>query len=48
VNELEGEALRKDLALEQIVQHFPIRTIAVKTAIAERLVARGLGPFFLR
>ncbi|HLY36849.1 MAG TPA: acyl-CoA dehydrogenase family protein, partial [Candidatus Binatia bacterium] len=48
VNELEGEALHKHLALEQIVPHFPIRTIAVKTMIAERLVACGLGPVFLR
>jgi hypothetical protein len=30
------------------VPHFPIRTVAVKTRIAESLVARGLGPVFLR
>src|SRR5437667_1952365 len=48
VNELEGEALRKHLALEAIVPHMPIRTIAVKTRIAEALVARGLGPVVLR
>ena len=48
VNELEGDTLRRHLALETIVPRFPIRTIAVKTAIAERLVARGLGPVFLR
>jgi alkylation response protein AidB-like acyl-CoA dehydrogenase len=48
VNELEGEELRKHLALEQIVPRFPIRTIAVKTWIAETLVAGGLGPVFLR
>ena len=47
-NELEGEELRKHLALEQIVPHFPIRTIAVKTRIAEALAARGLGAVFLR
>src|SRR5439155_1263711 len=40
VNELEGEELRKHLALEAIVPHMPIRTIAVKTRIAEALVAR--------
>ena len=48
VNELEGEELRKHLALERIVPHMPIRTIAVKTRIAESLAARGLGPVFLR
>jgi hypothetical protein len=48
VNELEGEELRKHLALEAVVPHIPIRTIAVKTRIAEALVARGLGPVFLR
>ncbi len=48
VNELEGEELRKHLALEAIVPHMPIRTIAEKTRIAEALVARGLGPVFLR
>jgi len=30
------------------VIHMPIRTIAVKTRISEALVARGLGPVFLR
>src|SRR5881396_773095 len=48
VNELEGEELRRHLALEAILPHMPIRTIAVKTRIAEALVARGLGPVFLR
>ena len=48
VNELEGEELRRHLRLEAVVPHFPIRTIAVKTRIAEALVARGLGPVFLR
>ena len=48
VNELEGEELRAHLQLEAIVPHIPIRTIAVKTRIAEALVARGLGPVFLR
>jgi alkylation response protein AidB-like acyl-CoA dehydrogenase len=48
VNEFEGEELRQHLALETIVPHMPIRTIAVKTRISEALVARGLGPVFLR
>jgi alkylation response protein AidB-like acyl-CoA dehydrogenase len=48
VNELEGDELRKHLQLESIVPRLPIRTIAVKTRIAESLVARGLGPVFLR
>ena len=48
VNEFEGEELRKHLALEGIVPRMPIRTIAVKTRISEALVARGLGPVFLR
>src|SRR5947209_4181328 len=48
VNEMEGEELRRHLRLEAVVPHFPIRTIAVKTRIAEALVARGLGPVFLR
>ncbi len=48
VNEIEGEELRKHLALEAIVPRMPIRTIAVKTRISEALVARGLGPVFLR
>ncbi len=48
VNEFEGEELQKHLALEAIVPHMPIRTIAVKTRISEALVARGLGPVFLR
>jgi len=48
VNELEGEELRTHLRLEGIVPHMPIRTIAVKTRIAEALVGRGLGPVFLR
>jgi alkylation response protein AidB-like acyl-CoA dehydrogenase len=48
VNELDGEELRQHLQLEAIVPHFPIRTIAMKTRIAEALVAGGLGPVFLR
>jgi alkylation response protein AidB-like acyl-CoA dehydrogenase len=48
VNEFEGEELRKHLELESIIPRIPIRTIAVKTRIAEALVARGLGPVFLR
>ena len=48
VNEFEGDELRKHLALEAIVPHMPIRTIAVKTRISEALVARGVGPVFLR
>jgi len=47
-NEFEGEELRKHLLLESIIPRIPIRTIAVKTRIAETLVARGLGPVFLR
>jgi alkylation response protein AidB-like acyl-CoA dehydrogenase len=47
-NEFEGEELRKHLALEAILPRLPIRTIAVKQRIAEALVARGLGPVFLR
>jgi alkylation response protein AidB-like acyl-CoA dehydrogenase len=48
VNELDGDELRRHLAVEAIVPHMPIRTIAVKTRISEALVARGLGPVFLR
>jgi alkylation response protein AidB-like acyl-CoA dehydrogenase len=48
VNEFEGDELRKHLALEALVPRMPIRTIAVKTRISETLVARGLGPVFLR
>jgi alkylation response protein AidB-like acyl-CoA dehydrogenase len=48
VNEFEGEELKKHLLLESIIPRIPIRTIAVKTRIAEALVARGLGPVFLR
>jgi alkylation response protein AidB-like acyl-CoA dehydrogenase len=48
VNEFEGDELRKHLALEGLVPRMPIRTIAVKTRISEALVARGLGPVFLR
>ena len=48
VNEFEGDELRRHLALEAIVPHMPIRTIAVKTRISEALVTRGLGPVFLR
>jgi alkylation response protein AidB-like acyl-CoA dehydrogenase len=47
-NEFEGDELRKHLALEAIVPRMPIRTIAVKTRISEALVARGVGPVFLR
>jgi alkylation response protein AidB-like acyl-CoA dehydrogenase len=48
VNEFEGEELAKHLRLESIIPRLPIRTIAVKTRIAEALAARGLGPVFLR
>jgi hypothetical protein len=48
VNEFEGEELKRHLAVEAVVPHLPIRTIAMKTRIAEALVARGLGPVFLR
>ncbi|MCW5891195.1 MAG: acyl-CoA dehydrogenase family protein [bacterium] len=48
VNEFEGEELRRHLALQSIVPHIPIRTIAQKTRISEALVAGGLGPVFLR
>jgi alkylation response protein AidB-like acyl-CoA dehydrogenase len=47
-NEFEGEELARHLRLEEIIPRFPIRTIAEKTRIAEALVARGLGPVFLR
>ncbi len=47
-NEFEGEELRRHLAMEAILPRLPIRTIAVKERIAEALVARGLGPVFLR
>ena len=48
-NELEGEELRRHLAaLDAIVPGIPIRTIAMKTQIAERLAACGLGAVFLR
>jgi alkylation response protein AidB-like acyl-CoA dehydrogenase len=48
VNEFEGEELRKHLALEALVPHMPIRTIAQKTKISEAVMAHGLGPVFLR
>jgi alkylation response protein AidB-like acyl-CoA dehydrogenase len=48
VNEFEGDELAKHLKLESIIPRIPVRTIAVKTRIAEALVARGLGPVFLR
>jgi alkylation response protein AidB-like acyl-CoA dehydrogenase len=47
-NEFEGDELRRHLALEAVLPRLPIRTIAVKQRIAEALVARGLGPVFLR
>jgi alkylation response protein AidB-like acyl-CoA dehydrogenase len=48
-NELDGEELRAHLAaVDALAFYFPIRTIAAKTRIAETLVARGLGPIFLR
>ncbi|HXJ32868.1 MAG TPA: acyl-CoA dehydrogenase family protein [Candidatus Eisenbacteria bacterium] len=47
-NEFEGEELGKHLRLEAIIPRIPMRTIAVKTRLAEALVARGLGPVFLR
>jgi alkylation response protein AidB-like acyl-CoA dehydrogenase len=48
VNEFEGAELAAHLRLESIIPRIPIRTIAQKTRIAETLVARGLGPVFLR
>ena len=48
VNEFEGDELRRHLKLEDILPRIPIRTIAVKTRLAEALVAQGLGPVFLR
>ncbi|MBY0277691.1 acyl-CoA dehydrogenase family protein [Candidatus Binatia bacterium] len=48
VNEFEGDELRRHLKLEDIIPRIPIRTVAVKTRLAEALVARGLGPVFLR
>ena len=48
-NELEGRELREHFAhIDALVLYFPIRTIAVKTRIAEALVADGLGSVFLR
>ncbi len=48
-NEIEGDELRWHVAaIDTLVPDFPIRTIAVKERIAEALVARGLGPVFLR
>jgi len=48
-NEIEGEELRLHFdRVDSLVLYFPIRTIAVKTQIADALVARGLGPIFLR
>jgi alkylation response protein AidB-like acyl-CoA dehydrogenase len=48
VNEFEGDELRRHLKLEDIIPRIPIRTVAVKTKLAEALVANGLGPVFLR
>jgi hypothetical protein len=48
VNEFEGDELRRHLKLEDIIPRIPIRTVAVKTRLAEALVAQGLGPVFLR
>jgi alkylation response protein AidB-like acyl-CoA dehydrogenase len=48
-NEVEGEELHHHLKrLDALVPHFPIRTITVKTEIAEALVAGGLGAVYLR
>lgn len=48
-NELDGEELREHFArIDTLALFFPIRTIEVKTKISESLVARGLGPVFLR
>jgi alkylation response protein AidB-like acyl-CoA dehydrogenase len=47
-NEFEGDELAKHMQLESIIPRLPMRTIAVKTRIAEALVAHGLGPVFLR
>ncbi|MFN8544087.1 MAG: acyl-CoA dehydrogenase family protein [Candidatus Binatia bacterium] len=41
-NEVEGEDLERQLGIvDRLVPHIPIRTIAVKTEIAEALVAQG-------
>ena len=48
VNEFEGDELRRHLKLEDIIPRIPIRTVTVKTRLAEALVAQGLGPVFLR
>lgn len=48
VNEFEGDELRRHLKLEDIIPRIPIRTVAVKTRVAEALAAQGLGPVFLR
>jgi alkylation response protein AidB-like acyl-CoA dehydrogenase len=48
-NEVDGDDLRAHFAtIADLAPHFPMRTIAVKTQIAERLVVNGLGPVFLR
>lgn len=48
-NEIEGEELRWHYAvIDGLMPHIPIRTIAMKEMIAERLVSKGLGPVFLR
>ncbi len=48
-NELEGDELRLHLGrVDSLAMYLPIRTIAVKTKIAEALVAGGLAPVFLR
>ena len=48
-NEIEGDELRVHVGrIDTLAWDFPIRTIATKTRIAEALVARGLGPIFLR
>lgn len=48
-NELEGDDLSVHVTrVSRLAADFPIRTIAVKTRIAEALVTQGLGPVFLR
>lgn len=48
-NELEGDELRAHLPrIDRLALYFPIRTIALKTRIAETLVTNGLGAVFLR
>jgi alkylation response protein AidB-like acyl-CoA dehydrogenase len=48
-NEFDGDELHAQFArLDSLASFFPVRTIAAKAQIADALVARGLGPIFLR